>query len=709
MSTSRKVYYKEVVGDRQMYRRVANEVKSTVEMLKSISENNSDVSVTQFEDNETYTSLLNDSSHSSNQSLFSNSNVFRTKNNTEIEMNSNCVTYSPGMDASSSSRSSSSETTASSSSRSSSETNNLQSSLREWALRNNITLSGISELLHILSPLDSTLPLDARTLLHTPVSTVDHKQLDNGEYIHFGLIKILKRIIVKIPFGNSAPIISISFNIDGIPVFSNNNSPITFWPILGLIKNVGIKQKCFVIGVFCGKDKPKPINIFLNDFVQEVSFLVNNGLHCNGKMYSVKIHSFICDVPAKAYLKCIKGHNGYSSCDRCTVVGQYVNRHMIFDSMTSQKRTSESFLQQRDGDHHNSVSPLVSLPIDFINIFVIDYMHCVCLGVVKKMINSWIQGKFYNVRLKARDITLLSDYLTNLCTALPDEFNRKPSKITEISYWKATQFRTFLLYLGPIVLKEFMDIAVYEHFLLLQSAMSILLSKRHLNMLGCDLAEKFLCIFVKHSKHLYGLDFLVHNVHSLIHIVDDVRLYGVLDNISAFPFENHLGALKRLIRSANKPLKQLYRRLIELNQINKNAEPKDVQLNSNWRHSRGPLLSRTGSKQYNKIFFQNVKFCTYYYSRNNSYCLSEEKKVLQIHNILVYSETNIIFICKQFLSYKSLFTYPFDSSNLQIFVVDNLSVLIEINITDILTKCIVFPLKDNTLASFPLLHNIYTA
>lgn len=248
-----------------------------------------------------------------------------------------------------------------------------------------------------------------------------------------------------------------------------------------------------------------------------------------------------------------------------------------------------------------------------------------------------------------------------------------------------------------------MNISYYYN---LQHATSILLSERHLEMIGCDLAEECLCIFVKHSKYLYGLDFLVHNEHSLIHIVDDARRYGLLDNISAFPFENHLGSLKRLIRSANKPLKQLYRRLSELNKIQKNTEPKDVQLNSNWRHNRGPLLSRTGCNQYNKICFQTVKLCTYYYARNNSYCLSLEKKVLQIHNILVYSETNIIFICKQFLSYKSLYTYPFDTSTLQIFVVETLSD-IEVNITDILTKCIVFPLKDNTLAAFPLLHNIH--
>jgi len=36
-----------------------------------------------------------------------------------------------------------------------------------------------------------------------------------------------------------------------------------------------------------------------------------------------------------------------------------------------------------------------------------------------------------------------------------------------------------------------------------------------------------------------------YNVHSLIHLVDDCRVYGVLDNFSAFTFENSFQSLKR--------------------------------------------------------------------------------------------------------------------------------------------------------------------
>ena len=43
-----------------------------------------------------------------------------------------------------------------------------------------------------------------------------------------------------------------------------------------------------------------------------------------------------------------------------------------------------------------------------------------------------------------------------------------------------------------------------------------------------------------------GKNFLVYNVHNLIHLHQDVEYFGeTLDAYSCFPFENHLQVLKR--------------------------------------------------------------------------------------------------------------------------------------------------------------------
>ena len=64
-------------------------------------------------------------------------------------------------------------------------------------------------------------------------------------------------------------------------------------------------------------------------------------------------------------------------------------------------------------------------------------------------------------------------------------------------------------------------------------------------------------LFVTHFAQLYGRNMLVHNVHGLVRLADEVRQFGCLDNVSAFPFENFLHIFKKLNRKPNFPLQQI--------------------------------------------------------------------------------------------------------------------------------------------------------
>lgn len=69
----------------------------------------------------------------------------------------------------------------------------------------------------------------------------------------------------------------------------------------------------------------------------------------------------------------------------------------------------------------------------------------------------------------------MSTKLISLKNYIPCEFARKPRSLKEVKQFKATEYRQFLLYTGPIVLKEILDSTKYDHFITLQIAITILL------------------------------------------------------------------------------------------------------------------------------------------------------------------------------------------------------------------------------------------
>lgn len=124
--------------------------------------------------------------------------------------------------------------------------------------------------------------------------------------------------------------------------------------------------------------------------------------------------------------------------------------------------------------------------------------------------------------------------MLNVTADVPCEFQRKKFDVNIISRWKATQFRFFLLYCGPVVLKSVLPDHHYRHFLLLFAAYRILNSS-DVSVTTCDYAKYLLTKFFKLLPSLYGESSQVLSMHNLIHIADDVINHNIsLSGISAF-------------------------------------------------------------------------------------------------------------------------------------------------------------------------------
>ena len=237
--------------------------------------------------------------------------------------------------------------------------------------------------------------------------------------------------------------LKLQINVDGIPISKSSGSQ--FWPILGYLTDFP-HSKPFLIGIYHGYSKPNDANVFLSEFVLEMHDLYETGMFYNGEVIDIGISGFVCDAPARAYITFTKGHSGYSSCTKCVSEGDYDGR-MIFLDDDSPLRTDTSFRNREDEDHHTGRSILQDLPIDMVKCFPLDYMHLVCLGVMRKLLWAWKRGS-YQSRLRASEIDEISKFLVFICPFISCEFARKTRSVKELARWKATELRLFLLYVG---------------------------------------------------------------------------------------------------------------------------------------------------------------------------------------------------------------------------------------------------------------------
>lgn len=106
--------------------------------------------------------------------------------------------------------------------------------------------------------------------------------------------------------------------------------------------------------------------------------------------------------------------------------------------------------------HHREDSNLEMLPIDMVDDFIVAKdLHLLHLGIMKKMILIWKEGRC-NFQYKWVDshIANLNEMLKNINNDMPTDIHRSVRNIDCFKFWKGSELRTFLLYIGIVVLKH---------------------------------------------------------------------------------------------------------------------------------------------------------------------------------------------------------------------------------------------------------------
>lgn len=151
------------------------------------------------------------------------------------------------------------------------------------------------------------------------------------------------------------------------------------------------------------------------------------------------------DLPAKAQCQGINQYNGKNACGYCrhpgvpiqnekktTKIYRYIRREQA-ETPRTHNETISALGKLRDKklkniDGFQKMSAFVGLPdFDLIDGFAIDYLHCVLLGVVPKLVGLWLDSRNWKEIFYIKDKVTLNQRILKIKPI--SEITKKPRSI----------------------------------------------------------------------------------------------------------------------------------------------------------------------------------------------------------------------------------------------------------------------------------------
>ncbi|XP_028416230.1 uncharacterized protein LOC114540149 [Dendronephthya gigantea] len=253
--------------------------------------------------------------------------------------------------------------------------------------------------------------------------------------------------------------ISLTWNTDGIPVFNSSNFSI--WPLQAFINELPShlrSKNILLLGLWFGQ-KPN-MNIFLIPFVEECRKLETEGFVFGNELHRRRVFALLlsADSPARAIVRNVKQFNGEYGCDWCEFEGlpvattgppvRYYPYRMPVVMRSARKQAAYALQSTaaKPVKGVKGVSVADMLPsFDTVRGTITDYMHSVCLGVMRQMVDLWFNSKNHGESYYiGRQVKLVDERLQVISP--PSEIHRSPRSISQRQFWKASEWRAFIFY-----------------------------------------------------------------------------------------------------------------------------------------------------------------------------------------------------------------------------------------------------------------------
>jgi len=200
-------------------------------------------------------------------------------------------------------------------------------------------------------------------------------------------------------------------------------------------------------------------------------------------------------------------------------------------------------------------TPLTKLrTLNYCRSWIPEYMHAVCLGIIKYLILLWITPKY-----KAEP-WYIGQYLHLINVRLertkpPYDVTRTPRSFSTIASWKASEFKSFALYYFPI-LDGFLPEPYFSHFSDFCHGFYVLLLER-VSRPTVRAIDSLMRRFVRDTCYLYGEQHVTHNFHLATHLVESNLDWGQQWANSAFIPEWFIGQLQSSANGTQSVIEQM--------------------------------------------------------------------------------------------------------------------------------------------------------
>ena len=211
-------------------------------------------------------------------------------------------------------------------------------------------------------------------------------------------------------------------------------------------------------------------------------------------------------------------------------------------------------------------SPLLDIHyFNFVRDVPVDYMHAVCIGVVKRLIELTFNVGEPRARVTTRKLS--STELFNAlmqATKLPHECSRRARDL-KFAVMKATEFRNILIFFFPHVLQCIEPDAKERKvwLLLVYLVRACIIPANEFKNIDLAIIEFCGDKFYSLYEALFGSINCTYNTHVVGTHMLEMRFHGPLTMTSSFPFESFYGELRQaFVPGTQSPLKQIFEKVM---------------------------------------------------------------------------------------------------------------------------------------------------